>query len=84
MHVINQRENALSLATQHTQVDLREAVLNAIHQGSWSQMEILTDLAELHFERADVLATLWEMVDDGVLVYHAEDVFPTYRPACCG
>lgn len=74
----------MSLAAQSTQTSLTDAVLGAIHAGSWSQIEILTDLADLHFERAHVLATLWEMVDAGVLVYHAEDAFPTFRPACCG
>lgn len=61
---------------------LRSAVTDAVAGGAWAPMEVVAAVAcDFVTDRAEILATLWDLRDDGVLVYDASGQFPEFRPA---
>lgn len=68
-----------------TQVDphlLRTAVAEAVANGAWSPTAVLASVAsDSVADRARIMATLWDLKEDGVLVYDSTSQFPGFRPA---
>jgi len=69
------------LATQAEPVTLRSAVLSAVEEGAWAPADVVATVAtDYTTDRAAVLATLWDLVDDGCLRYDGSLVFAGFRP----
>jgi hypothetical protein len=65
-----------------TPAELRTSVLAAVHDGAWSAVDVAaTVIAEIRAERAVVLAMLWDLVEDGTLVYDGTPPRPGFRAA---
>jgi hypothetical protein len=68
-------------ASQVYPQQLRDAVTEAVTGGAWSPMAVIAAVAcDFPADRASVLATLWDLRDEGVLVYDASGQFPGFRP----
>ena len=60
---------------QHT-----ASVYDAVAEGAWSPEDVAaTVTAEVRAGRSDVLATLWDLVAEGKLVYDTAPGFPSFR-----
>ena len=69
------------LATQAAPVTLRSAVLGAVEEGAWAPADVVASVAtDYTADRAAVLATLWDLVDEGCLRYDGTSVFAGFRP----
>jgi hypothetical protein len=68
-----------------TQVDpraLRAAVREAVADGAWAPTDVVASVAsDFVADRAQIVATLWDLKEEGVLVYDASTQFPGFRPA---
>ncbi len=71
----------MSLATLVAPATVTEAVIVAVGNGAWSPVEILAAVADQHADRCDVMATVWDLVDSGSLVYVAGLGHPAFRIA---
>lgn len=71
----------MTLSTLIAPATLTEAVIAAVGNGAWSPVEILAAVADQHADRCDVMATLWDLVDAGSLVYVADLGYPAFRLA---
>lgn len=71
----------MSIATVTAPATLTDAVLTAVENGAWSPADIVATVADQHAERCDVMATLWDLVDAGVLVYVPDIAYPAFRLA---
>jgi len=71
----------MTLSTLIAPATLTEAVLAAVGNGAWSPCEVLEAVADQHADRCDVMATLWDLVDAGSLVYDARLGYPAFRVA---
>jgi hypothetical protein len=71
----------MSLATLVAPARLTEAVLTAVEEGAWSPADIVATVADQHADRSDVMATLWDLVDAGVLTYVPDVAYPAFRRA---
>lgn len=60
------------LATRTTPQTLRDATLTAVREGAWTPSDVVATVAtDSPTDRRVILATLWDLVDDGTLVYDA-------------
>ena len=63
-----------------TPADLEDLVLTAVLRGAWSSADVVaTVTAEASTGRSDVIAMLWDLVDDGILRYDGRPAFPGFR-----
>jgi hypothetical protein len=70
------------MTLQATPAELTDSVLTAVADGAWSPTDVAaTVTAEVRAGRSDVVATLWDLVDEGVLVYDAGVGMPGFRVA---
>ena len=61
---------------------VRDHVHRAVRNGAWAPADVVaTVTADTATTRAEVLATLWDLVDEGHLVYDASTPFPEFRPS---
>jgi hypothetical protein len=64
---------------------LRTAVTDAVASAARAPMEVMAAVAcDFTTDRAEILATLWDLRDDGLLRYDASGNFPGFRPAVWG
>lgn len=71
------------LATQSDPVTLRTAVLGAVVDGAWTPADVVASVAtDYAADRAAVIATLWDLVDDGLIRYDADLQLAGFRPCC--
>lgn len=71
------------LATQSDPVTLRTAVLGAVVDGAWTTADVVATVAtDYTADRAAVVATLWDLVDDGLIRYDAGLRLAGFRPCC--
>ncbi len=69
------------LATQNNPGALRTAVFAAVAEGAWSPIEVIASVATDSFaDRASILATLWDLVEDGLLCYDPPPQRAGFRP----
>ncbi len=60
--------------------NLRKAVADAVTDGAWTPADVVASVASDSIaDRAEILATAWDLVDDGVLLYDATPGFPGFR-----
>lgn len=63
-----------------TPAELTASVLSAVTDGAWSPGDVAaTVTAEVRAGRSDVVATLWDLVDAGMLVYDGNAASPGFR-----
>lgn len=68
------------MTLQANPAQLTASVLNAVIDGAWSPGDVAaTVTAEVRAGRSDVLATLWDLVADGALVYDGHAPSPGFR-----
>ncbi len=61
---------------------LRTAVHRVVAEGAWAPADIVASVASDSIEdRRAIIATLWDLVSEGVLTYDATHQFPGFRPA---
>ncbi|QNN54349.1 hypothetical protein [Nocardioides mesophilus] len=69
------------MTLQTTPAQLTSSVLDAVADGAWSAGDVAaTVTAQVRAGRSDVVATLWDLVDQGALVYDASAAEPGFRP----
>jgi hypothetical protein len=69
------------LALRTEPVTLRMAVLDAVHEGAWTPADVVASVAtDFAADRGTVLATLWDLVADGVVCYDGSLQYPGFRP----
>ncbi len=62
-------------------LELRTAVKAAVVDGAWSPTAVVASVAsDSVADRAEIIATLWDLRDDGFLVYDVSGRFPGFRP----
>jgi hypothetical protein len=71
----------MSRTTMIAPATLTEAVIAAVGEGAWSPADVVATVADQHADRHDVMATLWDLVDAGVLTYHPDIASPAFRLA---
>jgi hypothetical protein len=60
---------------------LRTAVCAAVQEGAWTTSDVVASVAtDYAADRGPIIATLWDLVDDGVLRYDASLQFAGFRP----
>jgi hypothetical protein len=58
------------IATQTSPSTLRTAVRAAVREGAWSPADVVASVAtDYGADRGRILATLWDLVDEGLLAY---------------
>jgi len=67
----------------HTDPDaLKAAVHTAVIEGAWSSADVVASVASDSIaDRTQIVATLWDLVDEGVLHYDTTTDFPGFHPA---
>jgi hypothetical protein len=61
--------------------ELRSTVYHVVTDGCWTTADVVATVAtDSVADRADVVATLWDLVDDGALRYDGTAGFPGFRP----
>jgi hypothetical protein len=61
--------------------ELRELVYDVVADGAWTTADVVASVAtDFVVDRADVVATLWDLVDEGALRYDCTAQFPGFRP----
>lgn len=66
-------------ATQVDPLQLRTAVTDAVAAGAWSTQAVVATVAsDSVVDRAEIVATLWDLESDGVVAYTAGQ-FPGFR-----
>lgn len=69
------------LAMQANPEVLRTAVHDAVKQGAWAPTDVVASVASDSIaDRRQIIATLWDLVEEGVLVYDASMQFAGFRP----
>jgi aryl-alcohol dehydrogenase-like predicted oxidoreductase len=69
------------MTTQTSPETLRTAVYEAVREGAWTAADVVASVATDYVtERAAIVATLWDLVDDGVLRYEGCCGFAGFRP----
>ncbi len=62
---------------------LRTAVATAVREGAWTTADVVASVAtDYATDRGSIIATLWDLVEEGVLCYDASLQFAGFRP--CG
>lgn len=70
------------LATQANPESLRAAVLTAVEDGAWTTADVVASVAtDYTADRATIVATLWDLVDEGLVRYDNSLRFAGFR--CC-
>jgi hypothetical protein len=70
------------LATHANPESLRAAVLTAVEDGAWTTADVVASVAtDYTADRATIVATLWDLVDDGLVRYDNSLRFAGFR--CC-
>ena len=70
------------LATQANPESLRAAVLTAVEDGAWTTADVVASVAtDYTADRATIVATLWDLVDEGRVRYDNSLRFAGFR--CC-
>jgi hypothetical protein len=70
------------MTLQATPAELTESVLDAVHDGAWAPVDVAaTVTAHVRADRSHVLATLWDLVEEGTLVYDRHAPSPGFRVA---
>ena len=65
-----------------TPAELTASVLDAVAEGAWTPVDVAaTVTSHVRADRSHVLATLWDLVDDGTLVYDRHAPSPGFRVA---
>ena len=71
------------LALQANPRTLRLAVYDAVVDGAWAPSDVVASVAsDSSADRRQIIATLWDLVEDGILVYDASLQFAGFRPCC--
>lgn len=69
------------LATRTEPVTLRTAVRRAVEEGAWAPADVVASVAtDYTADRATVVATLWDLVDEGCLRYVGTTLVAGFRP----
>lgn len=69
------------LAEKATPRTLRDAVQEAVMDGAWSPCDVVASVAsDSSADRRQIIAALWDLVEEGVLVYDASMQFAGFRP----
>ena len=67
---------------QNNPGELRSLVYDVVAEGAWTTADVVASVAsDFAGDRTDVVATLWDLVDDGALRYDCAAQFPGFRPA---
>jgi hypothetical protein len=62
--------------------ELRALVYDVVADGAWTTADVVASVAtDIVVDRAAVVATLWDLVDDGALRYDCCAQFPGFRLA---
>ena len=70
------------MTIQVSPAQLTTSVYDAVAEGAWSPEDVAaTVTAEVRAGRSDVLATLWDLVADGRLVYDGTPGHASFRVA---
>jgi hypothetical protein len=73
------------MTPQASPAELNASVVAAVTDGAWSTGDVTaTVIAEVRAEPSRVLATLWDLVADGTLVYDGTPPRPGFRRAAAG
>ncbi len=68
-------------STQTSPEALRTAVCSAVEEGAWTAADVVASVAtDSAADRGTILATLWDLVEEGVLRYDASLQFAGFRP----
>lgn len=68
------------LVTRSDPDTLRTAVLTAVEEGAWATADVVASVAtDYAADRATIVATLWDLVDDGVVFYDNSLRFAGFR-----
>ncbi len=68
------------LVTQSEPDTLRAAVLTAVEEGAWATADVVASVAtDYAADRATIVATLWDLVDDGLVRYDNDLRFAGFR-----
>ena len=68
------------LATHADPEVLRAAVLAAVENGAWTTADVVASVAtDYASDRATIVATLWDLVDDGLVRYDNSLSFAGFR-----
>jgi hypothetical protein len=60
------------IATQTDPEALRAAVWAAVREGAWTPCDVVASVAtDYGTDRAHIVATLWDLVEEGLLCYDA-------------
>lgn len=69
------------MTTRTSPEALRAAVMNAVHEGAWAPADVVASVAtDYAVDRCTIVATLWDLVEDGLLRYDASLQFAGFRP----
>lgn len=69
------------ITTQTSPDALRTAVRTAVQEGAWTAADVVASVAtDYAVDRGSIIATLWDLVDDGVLCYDSSLQFAGFRP----
>ncbi len=69
------------MAVQTEPLTLRHAVRRAVEEGAWAPADVVASVAtDYAADRAVVLATLWDLVEEGCLRYDGSLLFAGFRP----
>ena len=70
------------MTLQPTPAELTTSVLTAVLDGAWTSSDVAaTVTAETQAPRSEVIATLWDLVDAGAVVYDGHAAVPGFRAA---
>ena len=70
------------MTLQATPAELTASVLDAVVDGAWAPVDVAaTVTARVRADRSHVLATCWDLVDQGTLVYDRHAPSPGFRLA---
>lgn len=69
------------LALQANPETLRTAVYDAVVEGAWAPCDVVASVAsDSTADRRQIVAILWDLVEEGLLVYDASLQFSGFRP----
>jgi hypothetical protein len=70
------------MTLQATPAVLTASVLDAVADGAWAPGDVAaTVTSHVRADRSDVVATLWDLVEEGALVYDRGAPSPGFRVA---
>ena len=70
------------MTLQATPAELSASVLDAVSEGAWAPVDVAaTVTSRVLADRSHVVATLWDLVEEGALVYDRHAPSPGFRVA---